>query len=102
MVASAINSGRLALSLGDHQPLPEASLRSLAQSLAAEGAPLGIHVCHVVVDAPVDIPLIRKATQRGPDRLADPREVARLYAMLAAQPRTCWTSELDVHIPAKL
>ena len=80
----------------------KAGLRSLAQTLAAEGAPLGVHVCHVVVDAPVDIPLLRKVTGRGPEQLADPREIGRLYAMLAAQPPTCWTSELDVHIRAKL
>ncbi len=80
----------------------KAALRSLSQTLAAEGAPLGIHVCHVVVDAPVDIPLLRKVTGRGAGELADPREIARLYAALVAQPDTCWTSELDVHIRAKL
>jgi NAD(P)-dependent dehydrogenase (short-subunit alcohol dehydrogenase family) len=80
----------------------KAALRSLAQTLAAEGAPRGIHVCHVVVDAPVDIPLLRKTTGRGKDELADPREIAKLYVALAAQSPTCWTSELDVHIRAKL
>lgn len=77
-------------------------LRSLAQTLTAEGAPLGVHVAHVIVDAPVDLPLLRKMTGRDATQLADPAHIAALYVHLIQQPPTCWTSEVDVHIQAKL
>ncbi len=80
----------------------KAGLRSLSQSLAQEGAPLNIHVCHFVIDAPVNIPIIRKMTGRTEEELADPKQIAELYMHIIEQPNTCWTSELDVHIKAKL
>ena len=77
-------------------------LRSLAQTLNAEGTAHNIHVVHVIIDGPVDMPLVRSATGRTSDQLISPDRVGELYCHLVNQPPTCWTSEVDVHIPAKL
>ncbi|AWW75649.1 short-chain dehydrogenase [Erythrobacter sp. KY5] len=80
--------------------------RMLCQSLNAEFAPQGIHVAHVVVDAPVDAPdtLGRllgdkyeafKAS-KGEDGIVDPAALAETYWHIAHQPRSCWSFEVDV------
>ena len=76
-------------------------LRALAQSLARELGPKGIHVGHVVVDGAIDGAFTR---QRDPDAAArlereeilDPREIARNYVWLHQQRRSAWTFELDL------
>lgn len=79
-------------------------LRALAQTLNAESCSngSGIHVCHVIVDGPVDMPLIRQATGRDSSKLISPEAVAEMYMHIIEQPSNCWTSEFDIHIPAKL
>ncbi len=73
------------------------ALRGLAQSLAKEEAPHGIHVCHAVIDGMVDMPLIN---QFMPDveegRLIDSDAVADTYWALHRQPKRCQTFELDI------
>jgi len=74
-------------------------LRSLSQTLAAEAGPHNIHVCHFIIDGPVNIPILRKyvgQTEEGKERLIDPCAVADLYWNVYNQPRNCWTQELDV------
>lgn len=72
------------------------ALRALAQSLAHELNPEGIHVAHVVVDGMVDMPHLR---QQMPDltdgRLLDPDAIAELYWHLHSQPPRCFTFEVD-------
>lgn len=72
------------------------ALRALAQSLAKEVAPEGIHVSHVIIDGIVDMPLVR---ERMPDitegRLLDPDAIAELFWQLHNQPARCFTFELD-------
>jgi NAD(P)-dependent dehydrogenase (short-subunit alcohol dehydrogenase family) len=80
----------------------KSGLRSLSQTLVQEGAPHNIHVCHVVIDAPVDLPILRKMTGRGSEELADPKQIAELYLHIVNQKPTCWSSEVDVHIKSKL
>ena len=77
-------------------------LRSLCQTLAAEGCEHNIHVAHVIVDGPVDMPLLRKVTGRSESELISPKEIGKMYLDIINQPPTLWTKEVEVHIPAKL
>ena len=70
------------------------ALRGLAQSMARELAPQGIHVGHVVIDG-----AIRPAgeiTDGGEDDRLDPDAIASTYLHLLAQPRNAWTWEIEV------
>lgn len=77
------------------------ALRALAQSMARELGPQGIHVAHVVIDGAIDTDFIRT---RFPERYAlkdeggilEPEHIARQYVMLHRQPRDAWTHELDL------
>ena len=76
------------------------ALRGLAQSLAREYGPAGIHVCHVVIDGLIDT---AKSDQRfGPAQVKrmDPDAVARAYLNLVRQEPTVRTHELDLRPPA--
>jgi len=71
-------------------------LRGLAQSLAREFQPRGIHVAHVLLDGLLDG---SPSTQRFGERDAaplDPRAVAASYRWLVEQAPTAWTHELDL------
>jgi NAD(P)-dependent dehydrogenase (short-subunit alcohol dehydrogenase family) len=77
------------------------ALRALAQSMARELAPQGIHVAHVVIDGVIDTPWIREnfaemVKQRPADGLLAPAAIAENYWMLHRQPRNAWTFELDL------
>lgn len=77
------------------------ALRSLAQAMARELGPQGIHVAHVIIDGAIDTDFIRT---NFPDRYAlkdaggilDPDAIAAEYVRLHQQPRTAWTHELDL------
>jgi len=77
------------------------ALRALAQSLARELGPQGIHVAHVVIDGAIDTAFIR---ENFPDRYAlkakqgilDPDSIAENYWLLHRQPRDAWTHEMDL------
>jgi NAD(P)-dependent dehydrogenase (short-subunit alcohol dehydrogenase family) len=76
-------------------------LRNLAQSLAREFGPQGIHVGHVVVDGGIAGDRIEKglpdfAKARGDEGLVDLDGIAALYEMLHHQPRAAWSHEIDV------
>jgi NAD(P)-dependent dehydrogenase (short-subunit alcohol dehydrogenase family) len=72
-------------------------LRALAQSMAREFGPQGIHVAHVVVDGQIDTPRVR---EMSPDRedhtMLSPDAIAETYWQLHSQDRTAWTLELDL------
>jgi len=77
------------------------ALRALAQSMARELGPEGIHVGHIVVDGAIDMPWIRQnfpqiVEQRGEEALLSPDAIAESYWALHTQPRSAWTHELDV------
>lgn len=79
----------------------KAALRSLAQSMAREFGPLGIHVAHVVIDGGIDGERLNAAApglkaQRGDDGLLNIDAIADAYWHLHSQQRTAWTHELDV------
>jgi NAD(P)-dependent dehydrogenase (short-subunit alcohol dehydrogenase family) len=71
------------------------ALRGLAQSMARELAPLGIHVGHVVVDGGIRS-AHRPDPPDRPDSLLDPEAIAASYLQLIRQPRSAWTWEIEV------
>jgi len=71
--------------------------RGLAESMARELGPEGIHVAHVVVDGQILTPAAeRRRTDRPRDSYLDPDAVAGEYWNLVEQDRTAWTLELDL------
>ena len=79
----------------------KAGLRAVAQSMARELGPEGIHVAHVVVDGAIDMPWIREnfgeeLAKRGPDAMLAPDEIAETYWAIHAQRRSAWTFEVDL------
>jgi len=72
-------------------------LRALAQSLARELQPQGIHVAHVIVDGQIDTPRLRAAAPGRPtSTMLAPDAIAEAYWQLHVQDPTCWSLELDV------
>jgi NAD(P)-dependent dehydrogenase (short-subunit alcohol dehydrogenase family) len=77
------------------------ALRALAQSMARELGPQGIHVAHTVIDGAIDTEFI---ASNFPERYAlkdqggilDPEAIAEAYWQLHQQPRSAWTHELDL------
>jgi NAD(P)-dependent dehydrogenase (short-subunit alcohol dehydrogenase family) len=77
--------------------VPKFGLRALAQSLARELGPQGIHVAHVLIDGQIRSPRYEALLdERGPDALLEPTAIAELYWQLHMQPRSVWTLEADV------
>ena len=72
------------------------ALRALAQSMARELGPEGIHVAHVVIDGAIDTPFIRdnfpeRYKLKEQDGILDPEAIAENYWQLHCQPRAAWT-----------
>jgi NAD(P)-dependent dehydrogenase (short-subunit alcohol dehydrogenase family) len=71
------------------------ALRGLAQSMARELAPQGIHVAHVVIDG--GIKSARRAEHAdAPASLLDPDAIAASYLHLIHQPHSAWTWEIEL------
>lgn len=70
-------------------------LRALAQSMARELGPKGIHVAHVVIDGQIASPR-HEGAGREPDSLLDPAAIAETYHALHRQPRSAWAFELEL------
>jgi NAD(P)-dependent dehydrogenase (short-subunit alcohol dehydrogenase family) len=71
------------------------ALRGLAQSMARELAPQGIHVAHFVIDGAIRNPGRTQAPDR-PDSMLDPDAIAENYLHVLRQPRSAWTWELEL------
>jgi NAD(P)-dependent dehydrogenase (short-subunit alcohol dehydrogenase family) len=71
------------------------ALRGLAQSLARELSPQGIHVAHFVIDGGIARPG-RVAPSSEPDSLLDADAIAANYLHVMRQPRSAWTWELEL------
>jgi NAD(P)-dependent dehydrogenase (short-subunit alcohol dehydrogenase family) len=67
--------------------------RGLAQSMARELAPQGIHVAHFIIDGGI---ARADRTPSGPDALLDPDAIATNYLHVLRQPRSAWTWEIEV------
>ena len=77
------------------------ALRALAQSMARELGPEGIHVAHPVIDGAIDTEFIRtqfpeRYALKAQDGILNPEHIAQQYVMLHRQPRDAWTHELDL------
>jgi NAD(P)-dependent dehydrogenase (short-subunit alcohol dehydrogenase family) len=89
------SAGFAAFSGGKH------ALRALAQSMARELGPQGIHVAHVVIDGAIDTEFIRanfpeRAALGERDGILSPDAIAEVYWQLHRQPRSAWTQEMDL------
>ncbi|CAA9319431.1 MAG: Short-chain dehydrogenase, associated with 2-hydroxychromene-2-carboxylate isomerase family protein [uncultured Microvirga sp.] len=71
------------------------ALRGLAQSLAREFQPQGIHIGHVVIDGAIRNPGRAEPPDR-PDSMLDPDAVALAYLGLLNQHRSAWSWEIEV------
>lgn len=78
-------------------------LRAVAQAMARELGPQGIHIAHLIIDSGVDTAWVRGRIEEreGPDaiaagRLMEPSSIAETYWTLHHQPRDAWTHELDL------
>jgi NAD(P)-dependent dehydrogenase (short-subunit alcohol dehydrogenase family) len=71
------------------------ALRGLAQSMARELAPQGIHVGHFVIDGAIRNPGRVEPPDR-PDSMLDPDAIAASYLYVLRQPRSAWTWEVEL------
>jgi NAD(P)-dependent dehydrogenase (short-subunit alcohol dehydrogenase family) len=71
------------------------ALRGLAQSMARELSPQGIHVAHFVIDGGIRNPG-RTEPPDKPDSMLDPDAIAATYMNVLAQPRSAWTWEVEL------
>jgi NAD(P)-dependent dehydrogenase (short-subunit alcohol dehydrogenase family) len=71
------------------------ALRGLAQSMARELAPQGIHVAHFVIDGGIRS-ATRAETPDKPDSMLDPDAIAENYIHVLRQPRSAWTWEIEL------
>ncbi|MDA0822009.1 MAG: SDR family oxidoreductase [Proteobacteria bacterium] len=77
------------------------ALRALAESMARELGPQGIHIAHVVIDGPIDNENSRQLfpeiyAQRPAEGILQPDDIAEVYWNIHGQNRTAWTFEIDV------
>ena len=76
-------------------------LRQVAQSMARELGPKGIHVASVIIDGMIDSQRVRerfpeRVAQLPEDGMLEPADIAELYYQLHRQPRSAWTFEADL------
>ncbi len=88
------NSGFAAFAGGKH------ALRALAQSMARELGPQGVHVAHIIIDGLIKNPATAQYlpdlyASKGNDGIIQPDDLADIYWQLHNQPRSAWTFEQD-------
>ncbi|ETF03350.1 short-chain dehydrogenase [Advenella kashmirensis W13003] len=76
-------------------------LRALAQSMARELWPKGIHVAHPIIDGAIDTEFIRETfpqryALKDQDGIVDPESIAEAYWQIHQQPRNAWTHETEL------
>lgn len=72
------------------------ALRGLAQSMARELAPQGIHVAHFVIDGAIRPSISSGNSADTDDRMLDPDAIAATYLHVLQQPRSAWTWEIEL------
>ena len=73
------------------------ALRGLAQVMARDLGPKGVHVAYVNIDGPIDMPFIRQMRPDAKEEdLLKPAAIADAYWHLAHQDRSAWTQEIDL------
>ena len=77
--------------------VPKFGLRALAQSMARELGPQGVHIGFVIIDGQIESERYRHLIdERGEDSRLAPDAIAELYLQLHRQPRSAWSHEIDV------
>ena len=77
--------------------VPKFGLRALAQSMAREFQPQGVHVAHVIIDGQIESDRPgRRVAERGVDAVLSPDAIAETYCQLHLQAPSAWTLELDL------
>jgi NAD(P)-dependent dehydrogenase (short-subunit alcohol dehydrogenase family) len=71
------------------------ALRGLAQSMARELQPQGVHVAHIVIDGGIRSASRREPTDK-PDSMLDPDAIAQTYLDLLRQHRSAWAWEVEL------
>jgi len=74
-------------------------LRAVAQSMARELGPRGIHVAHIVIDGAIDTPWIREnfpQVAERPGAMLEPDAIAEAFYQVHIQPPSAWTHEMDL------
>ena len=76
-------------------------LRSMAQSMARELGPQGIHVAHIIIDGAIDTERIQELfpetyAKKEEGGILNPEEIAEAYWQLHLQKRSAWTQEMDL------
>ena len=84
-----------------HFASAKAALRNLAQAIARDYGPRGVHVGHVVVDGSINGDMVRGRfagylEELGENGSLEPDAIADAFWFLHAQPTNCWTFEVDV------
>ncbi|MEL6257981.1 MAG: SDR family NAD(P)-dependent oxidoreductase [Pseudomonadota bacterium] len=84
-----------------HFASAKGALRNLAQSLAREYGPRGVHVGHIIIDGVIDGERAREGfgeylASLGEDGALQPGAIAEAFWTLHAQPRSAWSHELDL------
>ena len=77
------------------------ALRALAQSMARESGPKGIHVAHTLIDGAIDTQFIaenfpQRYALKDQEGILNPEHIAESYWQLHRQPRSAWTQEMDL------
>ena len=73
------------------------AVRGLAQSLAVELWPKGIHVTHIIIDGVIDTPEVRNRYRpAAKEPLLKPQAIADAYWNLIRQDRSAWSLEIDL------
>jgi NAD(P)-dependent dehydrogenase (short-subunit alcohol dehydrogenase family) len=79
----------------------KAGLRMVAQSMAREYGPLGLHIAHVIIDGGIDGERLRSrrpesVKERGEDGMLNIEAIAETYWQIHCQARSAWTHEVDL------
>lgn len=84
-----------------HFAVSKSGLRSLAQALAREYGPQGVHVAHIIIDGAVNGEIVQNRfgaylEQLGEDGSLAPSAIAETFWQIHSQPRSAWSHEVDL------
>jgi len=84
-----------------HFASAKGALRNLAQAIAREYGPKGVHVAHVIIDGVINGDIIKQRFAQyleslGPDGTLQPDDIAQAFWSLHTQPKSTWSFEMDL------
>jgi len=95
ILLSGATAGVKGFALSSTFAMGKFALRGLAQSMARELSPQGIHVAHFVIDGGIRS-AVRPVPGNAPDSLLDPDAIAETYWAVLQQHRSAWSWEVEV------